>query len=265
LGKMIFGFVFTAVIAAGAQAQPAPVDTQTTAPKSAEDVAKRQAEQQRRQAEDQRRQQDEQRRADEDARRRADEDQRRADEDRRKQAEDQRRQQDQQRRADEDARRRADEDQRRQADEQRKRAEQRREEDEAKSTTSLAKAGSKRDAPNCNDHPLFARLQDYWIESCTQKPLGSYNFDAGKRRNMVEGRYWYIRYQPPAGLSPKPSTLQLVRDAAATVRKAGGATVASDSSKETLKLTNEGKELWVEAWADHTGKYILTIVEKAAK
>jgi len=40
--------------------------------------------------------------------------------------------------------------------------------------------------------------------------------------------------------------------------------MATDSSKETLKLTKDGKELWIEVWADHTGQYILTIVEKAA-
>jgi hypothetical protein len=112
---------------------------------------------------------------------------------------------------------------------------------------------------------LFTRLQDYWIESCVQKPLDAYNFDAGKRRNMVQGRYWYIRYQPPAGLAAKPSTLQLLRDASAIVENAGGQVVASDSSKKTLELTRDGKELWVEVWADHLGKYILTIVEKAAR
>jgi hypothetical protein len=123
---------------------------------------------------------------------------------------------------------------------------------------------AKKDAANCNDHPLFARLQDYWIESCKEKPRDSYNFDLGKGRSVVEGRYWYIRYQPPAGLITKPSTLELLRNAEATVRKAGGEVVASDSGKATLKLTNDGKELWVEVWADHLGKYILTIVEKAA-
>ncbi|NVO06063.1 MAG: OmpA family protein [Rhodoferax sp.] len=39
--------------------------------------------------------------------------------------------------------------------------------------------------------------------------------------------------------------------------------LASDSSKETLKIDSDGKELWIEVWADYTGKYILTIVEKA--
>jgi len=267
MGKTVVGFIIAALVAGGAQAQPATADTQITLPESSADAAKRQAEQQRTADEDQRRQQDDaRRRADEDQRRQAedqkrqqDDARRKADEDQRKQAEDQRRQQD-------DARRRADEDQRRQADEQRRRTEQeRKQEDEAKRTAQLKKAGAKKDAPNCSDHPLFTRLQDYWIESCAQKPLDAHNFDAGKRRNMVQGRYWYIRYQPPAGLAAKPSTLQLLRDAAAIVENAGAQVVASDSSKKTLELTRDGKELWVEVWADHLGKYILTIVEKAAR
>ena len=126
-------------------------------------------------------------------------------------------------------------------------------------------AQAKKDAANCGDHPLFARLQDYWIESCKQKERDAYNFNAGKGRSMVEGRYWYIRYQPPAGLTTKPSTEELLRNAEASVKKAGVEVVASYSGVETLKLTNEGKEIWVEVWADHLGKYILTIVEKAAK
>ena len=127
-----------------------------------------------------------------------------------------------------------------------------------------AVAQPKKDAPSCNDHPLLTRLPDYWIESCVQKQFDAYKFNVGKGQSAVEGKFWSIRYQPPAGLTTKPSTLQVLRNVEAAIKKVGGVVVASDSSKETLKLTNEGKELWVEVWADYTGKYILTIVEKAA-
>src|SRR3954471_6942311 len=127
-----------------------------------------------------------------------------------------------------------------------------------------ALAQPKKDAANCVDHPLLTRLPDYWIESCTQKQFDSYKFAVGKTTSAVEGKFWNIRYQPPAGLTTKPSTLQVLRNVETAVKKVGGVVVASDSSKETLKLTNDGKELWVEVWADYTGKYILTVVEKAA-
>jgi len=122
-----------------------------------------------------------------------------------------------------------------------------------------------KDAANCKDHPLLTRLTDYWIQACTLKQFDAYAFMVGKGKPaQVEGQFTNIRYQPPAGLTTKPSTLQVLRNVENAVKKIGGTLVATDSSKETLKLTKDGKELWIEVWADYTGQYILTIVEKAA-
>lgn len=121
------------------------------------------------------------------------------------------------------------------------------------------------DADNCKDHPLINRLPDYWIEACTLKQFDAYGFMVGKGKPVqVEGLFTNIRYRPPANLTVKPSTLQVLRNVENAVKQVGGTVVATDSSKETLKLTRDGKELWIEVWADYTGKYILTIVEKAA-
>lgn len=121
------------------------------------------------------------------------------------------------------------------------------------------------DAAGCKDHPVLTRLPDYWIQSCVDKQFDAYKFAvAGGKISAVEGRFWNIRYQPPAALNPKPGTLQVLRNVENAVKKIGGTVVAADSSKETLTLAKDGKELWIEAWADYTGKYILTIVEKAA-
>lgn len=126
-------------------------------------------------------------------------------------------------------------------------------------------AAQGKDAANCKDHPLLTRLTDYWIQSCTLKQFDAYKFMVGKGKPaQVEGQYTNIRYQPPAGLATKPSTLQVLRNVENAVKQIGGTVVATDSSKETMKLTKDDKELWVEVWADHTGQYILTIVEKAA-
>jgi OOP family OmpA-OmpF porin len=125
-------------------------------------------------------------------------------------------------------------------------------------------AAQQKDAANCKDHPLLTRLPDYWIESCVQKQFDAYKFAVGKGQTQVEGQLWNLRYQPPRGLATKPSTLQVLRNVENAIKKVGGTVLATDSSKETLKLENDGKELWVEVWADYTGKYILTIVERAA-
>ena len=122
-----------------------------------------------------------------------------------------------------------------------------------------------KDAANCKDHPLLTRLPNYWIQACTLKQFDGYAFSVGKGKpTRVEGQFTNIRYQPPTGLTTKPSTLQVLRNVENAVKQIGGSVVATDQSKETLKLSKDGKELWIEVWADHTGQYILTIVEKAA-
>jgi outer membrane protein OmpA-like peptidoglycan-associated protein len=131
------------------------------------------------------------------------------------------------------------------------------------SATVCAEQG--KDAANCKDHPLLTRLPDYWIEACTLRQFDAYAFMVGKGKpTQVEGQFTNIRYRPPANLTVKPSTLQVLRNVENAVKQVGGVVVATDSSKETLKLAKDGKELWIEVWADYTGKYILTIVEKAA-
>jgi len=122
-----------------------------------------------------------------------------------------------------------------------------------------------KDAAGCADHPLLTRLPDYWIESCVQKQFDAYKFTLPQgQTSQVEGQFWNIRYQPPAGLTTKPSTLQVLRNVENAVKQIGATVVATDASKETFKLVKDGQELWVEVWADYTGKYILTIVQKAA-
>jgi OmpA-OmpF porin, OOP family len=128
-----------------------------------------------------------------------------------------------------------------------------------------APALAQKDAAGCKDHPLLSRIPDYWIQSCVLKQFDGYKFMVGgSKQSQVEGQFWNIRYLPPPGMTTKPSTLQLLRNVENAVKKVGGSVVASDSSKTTMKLAAaDGKELWIEAWADYTGKYILTIVEKA--
>jgi OOP family OmpA-OmpF porin len=125
-------------------------------------------------------------------------------------------------------------------------------------------AAQKPDAPNCKDHAVISRLPGYWIQACTLKQFDAYPFAVGNgKTTQVEGQFTLIRYQPPASLTTKPSVLQMLRNVENAVKQIGGTVVATESSKETLKLTKDGKELWIEAWADFTGQYILTIVEKA--
>lgn len=121
------------------------------------------------------------------------------------------------------------------------------------------------DNPGCKDHPLFSRMPGYWIHSCTQKEFDAHSFDIGKGKKVqVEGRYTENRYYPESGSSSKPSELQILRNFENAVKKLGGSVINSEKGKECLRLVKDGKEVWVEVWAEFTGKHGLLIVEKTA-
>jgi OOP family OmpA-OmpF porin len=122
-----------------------------------------------------------------------------------------------------------------------------------------------KDDKDCKDHPLFTRMPDSWIHNCAQKEFDAYAFTTGKgKTERVEGRFWRISYYPQASLKSKPSELQILRNFENAVTRVGGTVLYSEKTKETLRLTKDGKDLWVEVTAEFTGKYGLTIVEKKA-
>src|SRR4249919_3040804 len=82
-----------------------------------------------------------------------------------------------------------------------------------------------KDAANCADHPLLTRLPNYWISSCKHTQFDAYKFNVGKTTKPVEGEFWEIRYQPPASMTTKPSTLQMTRNVENAIERAGGKSV----------------------------------------
>lgn len=130
---------------------------------------------------------------------------------------------------------------------------------------SLPLIAQQKDDRGCKDHPLFTRMPDYWIRSCAEKQFDAHAFNIGQGKTaQVEGQLWDIRYYPQATLKSKPSELQILRNFENAATKLGGTVLSRDKSRETLRLTKDGKEVWVEVWAEFTGKYGLIIVEKKA-
>ena len=122
-----------------------------------------------------------------------------------------------------------------------------------------------KDAQGCKDHPLFTRMPDYWIHSCTEKTFDVYEFTVAKgKKERVEGRLTRTNYYPQNSLNPKPSELQILRNFENAVKTLGGTSVYAEKALETFRLAREGKEFWVEVRAEFTGKYFLWIVEKQA-
>ncbi|MCU0412073.1 MAG: OmpA family protein [Bacteroidetes bacterium] len=129
----------------------------------------------------------------------------------------------------------------------------------------LTVAAQQKDDRNCTDHPLFTRMPDSWIHSCTEKEFDSRQFIVGTdKKETIEGKLWRINYYPQASLKIKPSEVQILRNYENAVQKIGGTIVWKGKGKETFRLTKDGKDIWVEVTAEFTGKYGLTIVERAA-
>jgi OOP family OmpA-OmpF porin len=120
-----------------------------------------------------------------------------------------------------------------------------------------------KDDKECQDHPLFTRMPDYWIRGCTHTQFDAHDFaiEQGKKQS-VEGEYWKINYYPQATLKSKPSELQILRNYENAVKKLGGKVIFQTKTIETMRLNKDGKEVWVEVWAEFTGKYSLSIMEK---
>ena len=121
------------------------------------------------------------------------------------------------------------------------------------------------DKTGCKDSPLFTRMPGYWIYNCEQKQFDVHAFTIGKgQTSNVEGQLWKITYYPNTDLAQKPSDIQILRNFENAVQKLDGTVVSSEKGKDTLKLTKDSKEIWVEVWAEFTGKYGLIIVQKDA-
>lgn len=122
-----------------------------------------------------------------------------------------------------------------------------------------------KDNAACKDHPLVTRMPDSWIHGCDERTFDSYNFATGKgKTTTVEGHRWTYRYYPQADLKIKPSEIQIRRNFENAFQKIGATVVGADKNKETFKLVKDGKEIWIELWAEFTGKYGFTIIQKEA-
>ncbi len=122
---------------------------------------------------------------------------------------------------------------------------------------------AQQDVPGSKDHPLFNRMPGFYISSYDQKEFASHTFRDEKFREVeVEGRYTRIAYEPVDG-STKVSTLQIHRNYENAVKRIGGTVLYSDDEYSFMRLTRDGREIWVELTA-YGPKPDLVIVERDA-
>ena len=112
------------------------------------------------------------------------------------------------------------------------------------------------DNAKCKDHPLFTRMPGSYIYNCDHKQFDGRDFVMGKGQTIhVEGQLWWMTYYPQSDLKSKPSELQIRRNFENAIVKQGGTLVGTATNKKQIyKLNKDGKEIWIELWAEFTGK-----------
>ncbi len=126
---------------------------------------------------------------------------------------------------------------------------------------------AQQDADNCKDHPLFTRMQNFYIDDCEESQFDAVDFkDAKGQAVQVEGKVYKLDYAIREGVTP-PSALQVIRNYENAIKKIGGSKIYQEESYEIwLQLEQSGKTFWVHVDSWHGGgkgeTYGLTIVEK---
>ncbi|MGQ9571388.1 MAG: OmpA family protein [Thermodesulfovibrionales bacterium] len=130
-------------------------------------------------------------------------------------------------------------------------------------------AFAQEDREGCKDHPMFTRMDNFYIQNCKEEKFDQVDFrDEKGKKIKVEGRVYKIDYNIKKGFTP-PSGLQVIRNYENAIKKIGGIKVYQDGSYAIwLKLDKGGKTFWVYVDSWHGGgkgeTYGITIVEKEA-
>jgi OOP family OmpA-OmpF porin len=130
-------------------------------------------------------------------------------------------------------------------------------------------AFAQEDSQGCKDHPVFNRMQNFYITGCKEQKYDEVDFrnEEGKR-SKVAGKVYELDYAIKEGLTP-PSALQVIKNYENAIKKVGGVKVYQEESYEIwLKLAKAGKTFWVYVDSWHGGgkgeTYGMTIVEQEA-
>src|SRR4030042_1106408 len=113
----------------------------------------------------------------------------------------------------------------------------------------LAPVLAQEDEPGSKDHPLFSRMQGYFISNYYERDFDSAEFPAKNgAMTTVEGRKTYIGYRLKDGVSAV-SPLQAGRNYQNALAKVGGTVlyqeVGPGGGQTAMKLVRGTSEVWV--------------------
>jgi OOP family OmpA-OmpF porin len=124
------------------------------------------------------------------------------------------------------------------------------------------------DAEGSKDPLLFTRMPGFYIYNYQELQFDKYDFQVSPDKiQTIEGHYININYYLKDNIQA-PSGLQIIRNYTNAIKKIGGQVVYEweDGGTEyvTLKLTNNGKEVWAQINGASNGSYFVYIIEKQA-
>jgi len=127
------------------------------------------------------------------------------------------------------------------------------------------------DVENGKDYDLLPRMPDYHIYKYSNVEFDTHKFYINRKLQPKEGRKFTIRYRHKdweKDDATRPSKLQILRNYAQAILKAGGSIIFERSNYEHGYYTfknNERKEIWVQIKPGYKGKdYSIYIIEEEA-
>jgi OmpA-OmpF porin, OOP family len=88
------------------------------------------------------------------------------------------------------------------------------------------------DAKGCKDHPMFTRMNNFYIDDCQENKFDAVDFKDQEGKNItVEGKFSQIHYEIKKGFTP-PSGLEVIRNYENAIKKIGGVKVYQEDKYE---------------------------------
>ncbi len=129
----------------------------------------------------------------------------------------------------------------------------------------VSAVAQEKDVPGSKDHPLLTRMPGYYISVYEPKDFDKLDVSSYLSSDeKVEGKLTRIDYEAKTATKPV-SMVQIARNYAAAVQKAGGKILADDERVILGRFEKSGVKTWVLCSAHNEGRnYELIIVEAKA-
>jgi outer membrane protein OmpA-like peptidoglycan-associated protein len=121
----------------------------------------------------------------------------------------------------------------------------------------LIPAFAQEDIQGSKDHPLFNRMNGFYITEYEFEEFGSYRFYKESGEEVIaEGKKTYIYYESKEDVA----TLKIIRNYSNAIKKIGGTSYEYSGSRAWMNYKKGNYEIWAEVYAGGY-HYTLTVVE----